>query len=859
MMFRKKYLLGFVAGALLTGVASSAVVSRGTQSVLSAGTKVNAATENTVVDANCQKKYESCMDAFCMIDSYDGGRCVCSADYSEYEERLKQINQLNQDTFELTTLGVKRAETDDILDKTVKNTGVDLSLWNTNYEDTDEIETPDASLPEFQVGTVLFNEANETCRDRIPECSDEFDFMQLLYSQKIKSDCSAFDNSLKQQKQNADERLYQAQRNLRNAAVQEYRDANKYDLGQCMTEFKNCMITTAECGENFESCVAVKPVDLENKDVPLHSIEGSASKIEIYESTYEILSAKKPICDSVTNLCTNVKDQVWDAFLRDVAPQIKTAELNAESDVRTGCVEKISDCFQNACRDSIDPNNPDDSYDMCLTRPESMLSFCKVQLNSCGIDTSSPEKAQESLIWDYVVAKLASMRVDSCTAELKSCLQSEDRCGKDYTQCVGLDTNTIIRMCPYDKLVGCQKVYGEEKLTSDQVYDELASMVQGIMLNIDNNMLDYCQNAVDEAMLKVCGDTENCNSLIIAEGTGANSLDYRICEYVTQPDGSVAIDYTKCKTSVDLISDADLGRLPGAGDVLGPVKPLTCVVGGTIFWEQIGVDGNGMLTGIEQYFDSMPEDDATTQYHKERVESELNTLQRSINSVVQSIESEPIVQFCMTGRRVDGVTDKFDGEYQARFPKLTESLRGTITTYALQQAKNNYYEKYNSLVERMLQDYTMLQERIEKNRDENAKDARRDIARKSCVDLANLSGMPYTAAPSSKIGTILSKVAYVLSGYVVGDPVSVGLLVADNVIDKSGQGQTSIYNKSQGEFVNNQWDYKEIIRTDFDEITLNCHKCTEVTHCEQTKKPVFGKYYCKKWGEPVETCTDIQF
>ena len=32
---------------------------------------------------------------------------------------------------------------------------------------------------------------------------------------------------------------------------------------------------------------------------------------------------------------------------------------------------------------------------------------------------------------------LAAMRVDSCTAELKNCLQDKDRCGSDYTQCVG--------------------------------------------------------------------------------------------------------------------------------------------------------------------------------------------------------------------------------------------------------------------------------------------------------------------------------------------------------------------------------------------------------------------------------------
>ena len=54
-------------------------------------------------------------------------------------------------------------------------------------------------------------------------------------------------------------------------------------------------------------------------------------------------------------------------------------------------------------------------------------------------------------------------------------------------------------MCPYDKLTGCQKVYGDTDIRGDRVYDELASMVQGVMLGVDNELLDFCQNAVDEA------------------------------------------------------------------------------------------------------------------------------------------------------------------------------------------------------------------------------------------------------------------------------------------------------------------------------------------------------------------------
>ena len=192
--------------------------------------------------------------------------------------------------------------------------------------------------------------------------------------------------------------------------------------------------------------------------------------------------AKKPLCESVTKQCTKVATQVWDTFLKEVAPQLKSAEIIAEDNARQDCIGNISSCFQKACKDTIDPKDPDGSYDMCLSRPEAMLNVCKIPLNNCGIDASNEEKASESSIWDFVVARLAAMRVDSCTTQVKECLQSEDRCGEDYTQCIGLDTDSIIRMCPYDKLTGCQKVYGEDKIRGDAVYDELATMVQQYLL-----------------------------------------------------------------------------------------------------------------------------------------------------------------------------------------------------------------------------------------------------------------------------------------------------------------------------------------------------------------------------------------
>ena len=133
-------------------------------------------------------------------------------------------------------------------------------------------------------------------------------------------------------------------------------------------------------------------------------------------------------------------------------------------------------------------------------------------------------------------------------------------CGADYTQCIGLDTDTIIRMCPYDKLTGCQLKYGDTEIRGNDVYEILYNTVQGIMLNIDNNMLTACQNAVDEALIKVCGSAENCDDKIVAMGLGANSLEYKICEYFVD-EKNFGINYDLCLADLSQVPDTALGRI----------------------------------------------------------------------------------------------------------------------------------------------------------------------------------------------------------------------------------------------------------------------------------------------------------
>ncbi len=790
------------------------------QNVIATGTKITAAATNKSVSSQCQQKYETCMDSFCMIDNDAGGRCACDAQKQELDKILKEIEAQDMQTYNIATYGVRRVQLGDLGDgvaddvvAAIKEDADNSNQLNLdNLLSVDQVLFTDDSADDLsnKTGEDLYLASAELCAEKIPECASDMTMLQMMYKQRIKSDCLAYENALKVKKNESLQKTVTAEIALREATLEQLQNENKYDLGQCTIEFKKCMQTTAECGEDFSNCAIMRAMDTTSTRKSTRSkanssfkIQGAITNIEISASTYDTLLAKKPLCESVTKSCTLVADQVWDTFLKDVAPQLKNAEIIAEDKLRQGCVANISECFKKACKDNIDPNDPDGSYDMCLTRPGTMLNVCKVQLDACGVNTASEEMAEQSNIWDFVLARLASMRVNACTTDVKNCLQSKDRCGSDYSQCIGLDTDTIMRMCPYDKLVGCQKVYKDEDIRGDKVYEELSSLVQGIMLNIDNELFSACQNAANEAMIRVCGETEDCKNMTTNEVMGTSSLEYKICMYSNEKD-SISVHYDMCRNDISQISDKELGRIDGRkgepSSELGPVSPFAGVLDGIIYWEGVKINNDGKIVLDSEYEKTLNStssnvDPMVSDTQRKKIKLELDHIQSNVDQVISTIESDPFVQFCMTGRDVQGMmvknskdgknneasqqrvkkrnsakadddatdgtaddsqdqdSDTYEqkistsGTGNARFPRLTYNIRQIIANAALKQARDNYFKKYDRLNEKMMQDYVRISVRLAEIQSENAKDIRRETARYACVHFAEASILPKSPPP----------------------------------------------------------------------------------------------------------------
>ena len=859
-----------------------------TQKAVNNGTKVAGATANVVVNGDCKTKYYGCMDSFCMLDNINGGRCLCSSRNAELDKIAEEIQKLDEQSYAMATSGVERiqmgdgadsvdAMVDDVTNslngtKKTKARSLNLDDWDDYYEEDDNVFSEfDDGIANLK-GDALHSAVSDICLKQIPECSTNFSMLRMMYTQQIKSDCTAYENSLKQQKNASTRKLQTAQTAMREAALEQYQNANKYDLGQCTIRFKQCMQNTAGCGEDFSSCVSMSAtanaqtkVGKKNK-AATYTINTGITNITIAASTYDTLMAKKTICESVTKQCTDVKNKVWDAFLKDAAPELKSAELVAESNVRMNCISNISACFQKACKDNMDPNDPDGSYDLCLSRPQTMRSLCKIQIDQCV--------SAEPLILDYVYARLASMRVDACTKEVKSCLTDDNRCGKNYVNCIGLDTDTIINMCPSEKLTACNTDDKGKTLSQPDVYANIENIITGIMLNIDNSFLVQCQNAANEAMIKVCGDSENCDNLVVDSGAGKRSFKYEVCQYDELTANNIHWNGV-CRDSLDGIAAQDL-KLPEGMGWAGKLS-------GTIYWGNIeyqeNPDGTFALTTPEQYIQKLIDGGHEVKNDEKQIiyervyGGEINQLQNAINNAIKAIESDPKVQFCMTGRQVQGLSDRTFGRANAaRFPNLTSQMRQTIVASAIKNARENYLKKYDEEIQRMMSDQVKAAQRIDA-------DNALSVARQACSAWATSSGLPVQKTPkASNVGKYIAAgviiAASVVAGIftegtatILGLKIAAGVLAAtpgviagttmlatmDTTIGKDGyEGVYSGESEAVGSHSTTQWNYEENVTTLFSASTGECTKITISKDCKKTKKN-----YCKEWGETKEKTTTM--
>ena len=847
--------ISYIAIGLVTlgvGGAAFALTRSGTQSAIQMGTTVRTKIEATgLYDQACYDAYFGCMDQFCITDNASGGACNCSDDITGYNEELMAIQDILDEANRIRTEEVERVQAGadaDIVFTGERRYDKDgnilaegeyseeeqkereradlLSLWNTNYTSGGDLWGDDStsSLDMFDMsGRQLYNAANELCVNQVPDsCAGDIAFLQQLYSRQITSDCLGYKNSLMQQRANAENELAAAESEVRNALRESFESANAYDLGQCMVEFKKCMQTEDACGENWENCVATIAMENMQNNEASSTAGTTVETVDTYDitaSTLEILNAKRPICEGVLDQCVAVRDQVWPNFLREAAPTIKVAETQAESKFRQSCLTNISECIQTACRDDI-AGKGIATMDACLSRPEMARSFCKVEIDPC--------ERMEPLIWGYVEDKLAAMRVDACTQEVKDCFTADTRCGPNFENCIGMDYDYIHDICPIDSLVVCKANNPNFSM------DDLDSMLMGLYLNIDNSMMEQCQNLVDMKMSEICGSTTDCNHFAADDTIGTGSLR-------SQKDGT-----TYRVTGMISFGSIKMGDIDGETIQVGDGETVRLGPG------EIGVEE--YLAQIRERNADVPNAEAII----DSIEEELNNIAGTINRTIDLIESDPEIQYCVSGRDLSQITGNEGEMTSGRFPNLLNQVKMQIAASALRQAQDNYNNKLNQAIA------------------EATKDASADLAQYMCQMLPTTGGV---VLGGLDVDTPLA------TPYSISYDVGAGL---DNSMLVQGAGRGSVATSGTASMDTTAGTSKaaEIINSFtglgsnrvkidlpsgtremwslFNRETRTCHYCTSTVtkSCESISKKGFlgigakNELKCTE-SEPVEKCEDI--
>ena len=822
------------------------------QSAIQQGTTVRTKVEATgLYDQACYDAYFGCMDQFCITDNASGGACNCSDSIKEYDEELAEIQSILDEANRLRTEEVERvkagADADIIFtgerrydsdgnilaegelteeeQKAQKRADL-LALFNTNlYEDEDVFAGQSTLNMADLTGKELYDAANNLCLNQVPDsCAGDIAFLQQLYSRQITSDCLGYKNSLAQQRDNAENELASAESEVRTALQESFESANKYDLGQCMVEFKKCMLTDDACGEDWENCVATIAMENMQNNSAESTAGTTVETVDTYDittSTMNILNTKRPICENVLDQCVAVRDMVWPNFLKEAAPTIKVAESKAESKFRQSCLTNISNCIQTACRDDIAGKGVA-TMDACLSRPDMARSFCKVEIDPC--------ERMEPLIWGYVTDKLAAMRVDACTQEVKDCFTADTRCGENFENCIGMDYDYIHDICPIDSLVVCKANNPNFSM------EDLDSMLMGLYLNIDNSMMENCQNLVDQKMAEVCGSTTDCNRFAADDTIGTGSLRsqkdgtiYRVTGMISF--GSIKMGEANGQTKID---DGEGGTITlepgeiGVSEYIAKVKQNNAGV----------ANADGIISSIEE---------------------ELNNIAGTINRTIDMIESDPEIQFCVSGRDLSQITGEKGATTTARFPNLLNQVKMQIAVAALRQAQDNYNNKLNTEIA------------------EATKNASTDLAQYMCQMLpynngAVLGGDTVASTPLTEPYSI----SYDVSSGIDNSALALGSGHSSFAVSESAQMDTTAGTSKAAEVISSFTGLgSNRVKVDlpsgtremwsiFSRETRTCHYCTSTVtkSCTSVSKKGFlgigakNELSCTE-SEPVEKCEDI--
>ncbi len=389
-------------GMTKSGVARAATLSRAT-AVFNDISKIGGGY------AQCRDSYATCMDQFCANANDTYRRCFCSkrfTDFRDTEAALDEVKVLlqrfednNLNAVDKTVAEVNAMYTATVGEAAIKNdtsgaqntlneisdllTGkkkpgektetnpLDMSfgfeinmddLWSgsTSMFDTGNERVNVADME----GEKLYNEVHKQCLEFVKDtCSTDAVLNMAIssYNIMISQDCNLYEKKIDSQREAVMNTVRQAEKYLRQARLEEYREHNSADVNQCLSKVRDAMLEDTACGENYKRCLdytgnyinsttgepIYSPLLFKLTElINLYGGSGTSSDVVRMNPQYnKWLDDRRMFATTALDSCRDIADTVWNEFKRAAIIEINQAQEAKIEEVKASCVTTISECY----------------------------------------------------------------------------------------------------------------------------------------------------------------------------------------------------------------------------------------------------------------------------------------------------------------------------------------------------------------------------------------------------------------------------------------------------------------------------------------------------------------------------------
>lgn len=358
--------------------------------------------------ATCREAYATCMDQFCANANDTYRRCFCSSRFTDFRQTeaaldeaktmLLRFNDNNLNAVNLTAAEVNAMYTATAGEQAIKNdtsgaaamlaeigdllsgkkkatltttTSSSLGILDLDFStDIDDIwgdgggssifssnNSVDMSTLE---GQELYSTANKQCLQLINDsCENDavLNMARSAYNIMITQDCNAYEKKLNSQREQVASTVRTAEKYLREARLEEYREHNSADVNECLDKVRSAMTTDTACGANYKRCLDPSGIYInQNTGEPIYStrlfelndsitLNGANDVLAQNPNFDSFLESRKMFATSALDSCRDISAMVWEEFKRAAIIEISQAQDVKIEEVRMSCVSTMKECY----------------------------------------------------------------------------------------------------------------------------------------------------------------------------------------------------------------------------------------------------------------------------------------------------------------------------------------------------------------------------------------------------------------------------------------------------------------------------------------------------------------------------------